>query len=113
MARRGQDGRVEILVTPEMTASQGPDGAELEARHRPDGGETFRLLVQLEEAHERVEAWRSAAEAAKLEAAGLRAERDVAVATTAAKVGAAERIIAELRTMLDDARQPWWRRWLG
>jgi hypothetical protein len=113
MARRGQDGRIEVLVTPEIVASHSPDTGEGEARHRPDEGEALRLLVQLDEAHERVEAWRSAAETAKLEAAGLRAERDAAVATAAAKVEAAERVIAELRAMLADARRPWWRRWLG
>jgi hypothetical protein len=113
MARRGQDGRVEVLVTPELAASPSPDIGIGEARHRLDEGETLRLLVQLEEAHERVEVWRSAAEAAKVEAAGLRAERDAVVATAAAKVEAAERVIIELRAMLADARRPWWRRLVG
>jgi hypothetical protein len=35
------------------------------------------------------------------------------VTTATAKVEAAERLIAKLRKLLDDARRPWWRRWLG
>jgi hypothetical protein len=33
------------------------------------------------------------------------------VAMAEAKVEAAERLITELRKLLDDARRPWWRRW--
>jgi hypothetical protein len=40
-------------------------------------------------------------------------ERDTAVATATAKVEAAERLITELRKLLDDAGRPWWRRWVG
>ena len=35
------------------------------------------------------------------------------VTTATAKVEAAERLIAKLRKLLDDALRPWWRRWLG
>jgi hypothetical protein len=35
------------------------------------------------------------------------------VAAATAKVEAAERLIVELRKLLDDARRPWWRRWLA
>jgi hypothetical protein len=113
LSRRGQDGRIEVLVTPEMVASPGLANLDVEARHGPAEGETVRLLVQLDEALERVEHWRSTAEAAKLEAVGLRAERDAATAMAAARIEAAERIVAELRAELARLRLPFWRRWLG
>ncbi len=57
-------------------------------------------------------------EVARLALVRAEGERDTATATAAAKVEAAERVIAELRTMLDasraelaEARRPWWRRW--
>ena len=50
---------------------------------------------------------------ARIREARARAERDTATATAAAKVEAAERIITELRAMLEDARRPWWRRLVG
>ena len=50
---------------------------------------------------------------ARIREARTMAERDTATATAAAKVEAAERIITELRAMLEDARRPWWRRWVG
>jgi hypothetical protein len=35
------------------------------------------------------------------------------VATATAEIKADERLITELRKLLDDARRPWWRRWLA
>jgi leucyl aminopeptidase (aminopeptidase T) len=45
--------------------------------------------------------------------AKLQAERDAALAMAAAKVEAGERVVAELRAMLADARRPWWQRLVG
>jgi hypothetical protein len=42
----------------------------------------------------------------------LEQSRDTAVATATAEIKAAERLITELRKLLDDARRPWWRQWL-
>jgi hypothetical protein len=66
------------------------------------------------------DALRRELEAARLALVRAEGERDTALAKADARVEAAERIIAELRTMLDasraelaDARRPWWRRWVG
>ncbi len=63
-------------------------------------------------------------EAARLGMVKAEGERDTAVATAAAKVEAAERIIADLiqqrdrladqlQVMIAEARRPWWRRWVA
>ena len=71
-----------------------------------------------------MEEWRAAAEEARLEAAVAAAERDGAKATAAAEIEAMRRqteaelaakdaLVTELRTMLAEARKPFWRRWVG
>jgi hypothetical protein len=55
------------------------------------------------------------AEIADLRVALARAEadRDAAKAVAMAEVMAKDALVAELRKLLDDARRPWWRRWLA
>jgi hypothetical protein len=54
------------------------------------------------------------AEVADLRVALARAEadRDAAKTVAVAEVSAKDALIMELRKLLDDARRPWWRRWL-
>jgi DNA-binding Lrp family transcriptional regulator len=102
-AKRGNDKR--LLV--EVMANVQPRHEE--AMASPDdelAAEIDQLRSQLESAH--------------LAVARAEGARDTAVATSTAKVDAAERIITELRAMLDiakaelaDARRPWWRRLVG
>jgi hypothetical protein len=55
------------------------------------------------------------AEVADLRVALARAEadRDAAKTVAVAEVAAKDVLVAELRKLLDDARRPWWRRWVG
>lgn len=66
------------------------------------------------------DALRRELEAARLALVRAEGERDTAAATADARVEAAERLIAELRAMLEanraelaEARRPWWRRLLA
>src|SRR3954451_3840762 len=97
MAKKGNDGR--ILV-------------EVMANTRPDHGEV--MTTPEDELHAEVDYMRDQLEAARVAMAKAEAERDAAVATSAAKVDAAERIVAELRArgdrleaQLAEARKPW------
>ncbi len=106
-AKRGNAGQ--LLVEVPANARQARD----EATASPEG----ELGLEIDHLRRELEATRLAVAKADSErdvaVARLTAERDAATATAAAKVEAAERIIAELREMLAEARQPWWRRWLG
>jgi hypothetical protein len=120
-ALKGNDGRTLVAIPAELirppgqpstSRANGQDGRPA-SREEADDGRVAAL-------NEAVEEWRSAAEEARLAAAVAEsrlaeAERahvaEVAAAT--AKVEAAERLIVELRKLLDDARRPWWRRLLG
>jgi uncharacterized coiled-coil DUF342 family protein len=66
-----------------------------------DGQPAAGLLVDLEEAREQAERWRAAAEEARVDAAGLRAERD-----------AAKELVRSLEEQVRWLRRPFWRRWL-
>src|SRR4051812_39528072 len=83
-ARKGNDGRVLV---------------EVAANARPDHGEA--MTSPEDELRAEVDFMRTQLEAARIATAKAEAERDAAVATSAAKVDAAERIVTELRTMLD------------
>jgi hypothetical protein len=90
-ARRGNDGKVHVLVGGQPPASHNLD----------DGQPAVGLLVDLEEAREQAERWRVAAEEARVDAAGLRAERD-----------AARELVRSLEEQVRWLRRPFWRRWL-
>jgi hypothetical protein len=96
MAKKGNDGR--ILV--EVPADAQPVHDNVMASPEHD------LAAELDELRRELDQERIA----RVRAEG---ERDTAVATATAKVEAAERVIAELRKLLDDTRRPWWRRWLA
>ena len=51
--------------------------------------------------------------AAQIALARAEAERDAARAVAAAELSSQRELVAELRKLLDDARRPWWRRWVG
>ncbi len=120
-ALKGNDGRTLVAIPAELvrplgqpstSRANGQDGRPA-SREEADNSRVAALNEAMEE-------WRSAAEEARLAAAVAEsrlaeAERahvaEVSAAT--AKVEAAERLIVELRKLLDDARRPWWRRWVG
>jgi DNA-binding Lrp family transcriptional regulator len=102
-ARRGNDGRLMIEVP-----------ASVQPRHDEA------LALPDDELAEEIDELRDRLHAASLATARAEGARDTAIATATAKVEAAERIIAELRSMLDaakaelvEARRSWWRRLLG
>jgi hypothetical protein len=120
-ALKGNDGRTLVAVPAELIQPPGQP-----ARGRVNG-QNGHLASQVEADHGRVaalneamEEWRAAAEEARLAAAVAEARLAEAervhmaeVAAATAKVDAAERLIAELHKLLDDARRPWWRWWVG
>jgi hypothetical protein len=95
-ARRGNDGRIVVLVSDRTAAGQELDN--------PD--EVLALQVD-------VERWRAIAEERGMELARAQAHVEAARAVAAAEIEAKAQVIAELRTMLAEARKPWWRRLLG
>jgi hypothetical protein len=83
--RKGNDGRITVLVGGETAASQwlaDPD--------------------ELAEARAETERWRTLAE-----------ERGIELARAEERAAAAKEIIADLREQLAWHRRPWWRRWRG
>jgi DNA-binding Lrp family transcriptional regulator len=97
-----------------VTAKKGNDKrilVEVPANARPIHDETVAspehdLAAEVDELRRELDVERLA----RVRAEG---ERDTAVATAAAKVEAAERLITELRKLLDDACRPWWQRWFN
>src|SRR4051794_15853963 len=85
-----------------VTAKKGNDGrilVEVMANARPDHGEV--MTTPEEELRAEVDFMRGQLEAARVAMAKAEAERDAAVATSAAKVDAAERVVTELRARAD------------
>jgi hypothetical protein len=101
--RKGNDGRINVLVTGQPAAGQEPDNLD----------EVLDLRAE-------VERWRSLAEERGLALARAEAQVEAAravavadVATARAEVEAAERIVADLKAQVAWHRLPWWRRLLG
>jgi hypothetical protein len=97
IAKKGNDGR--LLV-------------EVVANARPDHGDA--TTSPEDELHAEIDFMRGQLEAARIAMAKAEAERDAAVATSSAKVDAAERVVTELRDRSDrleaalaEARRPW------
>jgi hypothetical protein len=98
-----------------VTAKKGNDGrilVEVMANARPDHGEV--MVTAEDELRAEVDFMRGQLEAARIAMAKAEAERDAAMATSAAKVEAAERVVTELRVRGDrleaalaEARRPW------
>jgi hypothetical protein len=109
-AKRGNAGQLLI----EVPANARPPSDEAAASPSSPEGE---LGLEIDQLRRELEATRLAVAKADGErdvaVARLTAERAAATATAAAKVDAAERIIAELRAELARLRLPFWRRWLG
>jgi hypothetical protein len=95
-ARRGNDGRIVVLVSDQTASGQELDNLD----------EVLALQADIER-------WRAIAEERGLELARAQVQIEAARAVAAAEVDAKAQIIAELRTMLAEARKPWWRRLLG
>jgi hypothetical protein len=109
-ARRGQlqrrknnAGQWLVLVTPELAAQpdRAVDQVIVAEPDRVNGQVADRVTAELAEEREASERWREAAEAARIEAAALRAERDTA-----------RLLIASLEEQVRWLRRPFWRRWL-
>jgi hypothetical protein len=98
-----------------VTAKKGNDGrilVEVMASARPDHGEV--MVTAEDELRAEADFMRGQLEAARVAMARAEAERDAAIATSAAKVEAAERVVTELRARADqleaalaEARRPW------
>jgi hypothetical protein len=94
--RKGNDGRVMVLVGGETTASQwlaDPD--------------------ELAEARAETERWRALAEQRGIDLARAEERATAAERVAAAESAAKDQLIDELKAMLAEARRPWWRRWIG
>jgi hypothetical protein len=90
--RKGNDGRIMVLVGGETVASQwlaDPD--------------------ELADARAETDRWRTLAEQRGIDLA--RAEEKAAAVET--RLAAKDELIAELKALLAEARKPWWRRWRG
>jgi hypothetical protein len=94
--RKGNDGRIMVLVTGESAASQGlvdPD--------------------ELAEARAEVERWRALAEQRGIDVARAEERATAAERVAAAEIAAKDQVIADLREQLAWHRMSWWRRWRG
>jgi hypothetical protein len=96
-ARRGNDGKLLIMLP-------SGDEAVTVADEMADGHDEAMagLRDQLEDTRDQLEHWRRSAEEARV--AQARAEE---------RAEAQRELVTELRKLLDDARRPWWRRWVG
>src|SRR5689334_7017265 len=106
----GNDGRSRVRLPADDLPEYAPERIPDHPEGRPNAAELVNEIVEL---RAYVADLTEANAAARLEAAVARGERDAAVAAATAKVDAAERVIAELRAMLAEARRPFWRRWWG
>jgi hypothetical protein len=94
--RKGNDGRIVVLVNGETAASQwlaDPD--------------------ELAEARAETERWRTLAEQRGIDLARAEERATATERVAEAKVAAAERLVEELKAMLAEGRRPWWRRWVA
>ncbi len=91
--RRGNRGQVLVQLTTAAMATPGQD----------DDHDLAVVVTDLQ------------AEVTDLREALARAEatRDAAMTTAKATLEAKDILVAELQKMLEDARRPWWRRWMG
>jgi hypothetical protein len=91
--RRGNRGQVLVQLTAAAMATPGQD----------DDHDLAVVVADLQ------------AEVTDLREALARAEatRDAAMTTAKATLEAKDILVAELQKMLEDARRPWWRRWMG
>jgi hypothetical protein len=127
-ALKGNDGRTLVAIPAEMIQPPGHpghgQGGHLANGAAAEDGQASNSATaedsRVAGLAMAVEEWRAAAEEARLTAAVAAARLASAerahlaeVATAAAKVETAERLITELQKMLAEARRPWWRRWLG
>jgi hypothetical protein len=95
-ARRGNDGKLLIMLAP------GDEAAA--ADEMGDGHDEAMAVIrdQLEDTRDQLEHWRQSAEEARV--AQARAEE---------RAEAQRELVGELHKLLDDARRPWWRKWVG
>jgi hypothetical protein len=94
--RKGNDGRIMVLVSGETAASHwlaDPD--------------------ELAEARAETERWRALAEQRGIELARAEERATAAESTRKAEVAAKDEVIADLREQLAWHRLPWWKRWRG
>jgi hypothetical protein len=99
--RKGNDGRIVVLVNDETMSRQSLGGDESDDRMRQER----------DEARAEADHWRGVAEEARIEAATYKEQAEAARSIAAAQVQAKDEVIAELKAMLATVRRPWWRRW--
>jgi hypothetical protein len=114
-SRKGNDGRLLVLITGDQTTT---GHAQMLASHDRDGGQTVAGLL------DRLDRTRLDLEQARLALVKAETERDHARELAAAERRHLEQAVDEMRAALEreqtradrlDARLalPWWRRWLG
>jgi hypothetical protein len=92
----GNDGRARVRVPSVDVLERSSEQWSDRPRRHPDGGLNVQyLLAELRET--------------QADAADARQEAAVALA----RLEGVRELVVELRKLLDDARRPWWRRWLG
>lgn len=109
-SRRGNDGKVSVLVVAQAATEQPPVDEEASPR----------LRLDLDEARAEADHWRQRTHEAELVAARaeeqVRAAQAVAsadVATARAEIAAKDELIGALKHELDWRRRSWWARWFG
>jgi hypothetical protein len=101
--RKGNDGRIVVLVDDETMSRQSLGGDESDDRARQER----------DEARAEADHWRGVAEAARIAAATYKEQAEAARSIAAAQAEAKDVLIAELRELLAEARRPWWRKLIG
>jgi hypothetical protein len=90
----GNDGRARVRVPSVDVPGHPPEQGPERSRRHPDGLNVQDLLAELREM--------------QADAADARQEAAVALA----RLEGVRELVSELRKLLDDARRPWWRRWI-
>jgi hypothetical protein len=105
-SRRGNDGRLSVLLSDEAVTEQAVASDE-------SGAAASRLRLDLDEARADADHWRELAHEREVKLAEAMAAVRTAETVASAEVAARERYIAQLEALLAEARRPWWRRWLA
>jgi hypothetical protein len=117
----GNNGKARVRVTvselpeqPPSKAEQSPNVLDLVAELRRAHAERLvELRTELDQARGEAERWRATAEQARLEAERERAVNGLLRETVDRERELNREVQVELRALLAEGRQPWWRRLLG
>jgi hypothetical protein len=133
-ARKGNDGKWLVEIPVDMKRPVGQDHGQAASRDntpnrvakRGQNGVDRSVSLMVEQATTRLteleavaselrfdaEHWRDRAEQEALARARAEGKLEAFERAHAAEISAKDALVVELRALLDDARRPWWRRWL-